>query len=125
MKESTVKGNEVISIFMGSVRHSEGDLGEDYKYFIGTGMLGGFSLHFQYHTSWDWLMPVVEKIESLGLFEIRMQHTMVKVHCFDPFRMHIIHVETVHSPQQKLEATYKCVLKFIEWYTSITTKEKV
>ena len=30
-------------------------------------MTEGYLLeHLQYHTSWDWLMPVVEKIETLG-----------------------------------------------------------
>ena len=44
-------GLERLSDATNSMYHHEGD-------FIGRNL--------EYHTSWDWLMPVVQKIESLG-----------------------------------------------------------
>jgi len=44
----------------------------------------------KYHTSWDWLMPVVQKIESLG------------------------YVFTIQDDNEdKLSSTYKAVVEFI------------
>jgi len=61
-----------------------------------------------YHLSWDWLMPVVQKIESLGyVFTIqggKAEHgeMVSKSQCF--------------IAEDKLSSTYKAVVEFIkEW----------
>ena len=58
-----MKNNKLIAEFMGYIKYSEQhhDL-----YCEETGELGEFK-NLQYHTSWDWLMPVIEKIENDGL----------------------------------------------------------
>ncbi len=68
----------------------------------------------KFHTSWEWLMPVVEKIEN-----------------FHPYQDFIIggnrailesysSVEELYSGifdgDSKIEATYKAVIAFIGWY---------
>lgn len=75
----------------------------------------------KYDTSWDWLMPVVIKIE-----EIEMDK------CW-PFQVEILSRESVqiidnrsdtaivfinqdHAP--KIESVYKSVVQFIKWYNS-------
>tara|TARA_R110000851_G_scaffold36378_5_gene94964 strand:- start:3059 stop:3364 length:306 start_codon:yes stop_codon:yes gene_type:complete len=62
-----MKENKLIAEFMG--------LGDGDKYFSPTledAESVGLGMHvypdeMRYHTSWDWLMPVVEKIENDGL----------------------------------------------------------
>jgi hypothetical protein len=62
-----MKNNKLIAEFMG--------LGDGDKYFSPTledAESVGLGMHvypdeMRYHTSWDWLMPVVDKIENDGL----------------------------------------------------------
>ena len=65
----------------------------------------------QYHTSWDWLMPVVEKIENFN----------------DGCTLCIIEDERCHINTQtnfevdsvgytKIEAVYNAIIEFIKWY---------
>ena len=62
----------------------------------------------EYHTSWDWLMPVVEKIESLGyVFTIQggkaeYGEMISETQCF--------------IAEDKLSSTYQAVVEFINQY---------
>jgi hypothetical protein len=85
----------------------------------------------KFHFSWDWLMPVIEKIESLGMV-IKTLSTLIINNKWTKHNKYniIIHDETVEgltSPQvrvesdytnnePKLEVTYKAVVNFIKWY---------
>ena len=73
----------------------------------------------EYHTSWDWLMPVVEKIESL------------RNGCGDAYRFNIdmcnvdienteINITTTH----KIKATHQAVVEFITTL-SVRTREDI
>ena len=60
----------------------------------------------KYHVSWDWLMPVVEKIESLG-YVFTIQGGKAE------------YGEMISEPQcfiaeDKLSSTYKAVVEFIK-----------
>jgi hypothetical protein len=67
----------------------------------------------KYHSSWDWLMPVVEKIEQLSFNPcVQFWVTIEANEC-------VIQNETEdvsfrHISASKIEATYKAVLKFIK-----------
>ncbi|HYE68382.1 MAG TPA: hypothetical protein VEA58_07200 [Anaerovoracaceae bacterium] len=64
----------------------------------------------QYHTSWDWLMPVVEKIRSTGIakplgagvISLQQQLDAALLSC-------------------KMEAVWQAVTKFIQWYNNQKT----
>lgn len=78
----------------------------------------------KFHTSWEWLMPVVEKIESIeddyhGNFSINISSNAC----------HIIATNLDSRPESfypaylddschdtKLLATWTCVARFAEWY---------
>ena len=72
-----------------------------------------------YHTSWNGLMPVVEKIENIGqsVVEIFKNHCCIKgvLYDIDSDRMVLRYDETTHS-DNKIQATYKAVIQFIKWY---------
>jgi hypothetical protein len=99
----------------------------------------------QYHKSWGWLMPVVEKIESLDLKEYGYQWEGIdgeteynngsiyveieRNHCWiwvdlslDP--PHTINKKTYYIKYDtKIEATYAAVVEFIEYYNELIKKE--
>jgi len=65
-------------------------------------------LYMEYHMSWDWLMPVVEKIESLGyVFTIQggkaeYGEMVSRTRCF--------------IVNDKLSSTHQAVVEFIKEY---------
>jgi hypothetical protein len=63
-----------------------------------------------YHTSWDWLMPVVEKIEEIEDHDVRIMGTSVEVVDYDGEV--IIKMITTGS---KLKSVYLVVVEFIKW----------
>ncbi len=69
---------------------------------------------YHYDTSWDWLMPVVEKIESLGV-GFAVERNKVSLHGFIPEIIEIYSWEssTVHD---KMTYTFEGVVEFIKWY---------
>lgn len=63
---------------------------------------------FRCDEQWEWLMSVVEKIESLGYdFEIRENTCSYR---FNDGESHFYHCNT------KIEAVYRAVVGFITWY---------
>jgi hypothetical protein len=127
--------NEVIARFMG------GEVKDDYTLSNYT-KIGipdwAFRIHnfdvikvggYEYHTSWDWLMPVIEKIETpqfdeKGQFIFRSNadvgiHYKACVVEYVPDEESGDTTEEVKIQTQsetKLEAVYKAVYQFIQWY---------
>ena len=71
-----------------------------------------FYLHeLKYHSSWDWLMSVVEKIESVQAWHVEistdsctLHNGLLKEPIFETYM------------KTKIEATYNAVVEFIKWY---------
>jgi hypothetical protein len=119
-----MKDNELIAEFMGYERSREvWDEGEHAytmkipqawnKWVIPSKM--------QYSTSWDWLMPVLEKIESLG------HDTNINAfHCgrADHFQRCSIENKDIGYQQfgcnseSKIKSVYLAVVEYIKWYNS-------
>ena len=75
---------------------------------------------FSFHKSWDWLMPIVEKIESF-IFNKPESDTYYNVQILGGCYVMIIsnngdELITSDSGQSKLECTYLAVVEFIKWY---------
>lgn len=109
--------NEVIAVFMGFTPYGNGiwwnvPKGEDLKY-------KAFKLHrdkLSYSTSWDWLMPVVEKIEAMErtLVNIYGDATVIAVDAIDGVE---IYGKTNHgNKDNKIGHAYRAVVEFIKWY---------
>ena len=72
----------------------------------------------QFHTSWDWLMPVVEKIFSLGYhYEIKPRYMMIKERLSND-ESEVVVFESNFKGQNKsqIEIIYQAVIEFIESY---------
>lgn len=68
--------------------------------------------------SWDWLMPVVEKIESLNEngFDVTIySDPQVKIDDWRN-RKEIVRISKDHGIGSKIEAIYMAVIEFITWY---------
>lgn len=67
-----------------------------------------------FHTSWDWLMPVVEKIEGLGFtIEKNFQPVDNDWQCLVVKGNDILFQE---FNEQSIQAMHYVVSEFIEWY---------
>lgn len=78
----------------------------------------------QFHTSWDWLMPVVEKIEEIFIddsnliikehrYEFDMKHTQCEI--YDHVRDCVVASGDMGS---KILSTYQSVVEFIKEYNN-------
>src|SRR5690606_37574273 len=69
--------------------------------------------HLDYfRTSWDWLMPVVEKIESLG-YTVEIASSDYQIRKTGDTEAFIFH----YGPDRpKIKAVYEAVVEFIKWY---------
>lgn len=75
----------------------------------------------EYHTSWDWLMSVVEKIENLdrlaGIVTINQNCCTIKSNMLgDNTIMSQQAGSNYQEANTKLSNTYKAVVEFIKWY---------
>lgn len=111
------EGNKLIAEFMG---HSLDD--EGYYDIPQTTCQGYFDktipCNLEYNSSWDWLMPVVEKIEED--FGDYLSTSITGGRCFitnhlsvGPFKNMD---EIFEDSSSKIEATYDAVVKFIKRY---------
>lgn len=104
---------------MGATIDSDGNV----KFIVpadGKGIAGIALGACRYSTSWDWLMPVVDFIESMG-FTVRVESStdIIGPHYYgcwiwqdpeDNPAAATAHMDT------RIEAVYVCVVEFIEWY---------
>ena len=67
----------------------------------------------KYSTSWDWLMPVVENIESINIGNDEDKFYNVVIEGLECSIWLICKVG-----QTKIESTYKAVVAFIKWYNN-------
>ena len=113
--------NKLIAEFMGYklARCNSGfawDIGEsipskDHLFPIQGVLHTGRELKF--HSSWDWLMPVVEKIR----FNEFVENFNINITCDVFIEGEFPEIEIYcDNKVSTLEATYKAVVEFIKWY---------
>lgn len=147
MSMDITQSNKLIAEFMGDrieIR-SFGDAlprRDSYYYVSGEknfylGLVGGSNIDYlwerevykmKYHTSWDWLMPVVEKIESIEFsrdlcdititwhYDINIQRNYCIIKPDNSFASTVIDKWDFKSYEGKLSGTYQAVVQFILWY---------
>jgi len=78
-----------------------------------------------FHSSWDWLMPVVEKIESLIFDDDEYYNFNILGGCYViVISSHGNDLITSDRGQSKLECTYNAVIEFIKWYNENAAKKE-
>lgn len=78
----------------------------------------------KYKESWDWLMPVVEKIESLYegniIVKIAFNNCSISI-CTQYYLAHdemVFNGIEFHKEETKIKSVWKTVVEFIKWYNS-------
>ena len=78
------------------------------------------AIYFEYHTSWDWLIPIVEKIESLNEIVSIENNSCIIVNNINTEAHEwftTMHNKNIDSGKiSKIEATYYAVVEFIKWH---------
>ena len=65
--------------------------------------------NFYYHSDWNWLMEVVEKIEKLKCTVV-IEKNICRIHKGG------LHFGHAYKFETKIEAVYNACLEFIKWY---------
>ena len=118
----TLENNKLIAEFMGLIVLKEKEIISWEDLNITTHSISEFQ---RYHAEWNWLMPVVEKIESLNItplygkewirFSVNIEYDFCKIEHLKITGSKIIAISTSEC-NSKLQATYKAVIEFIKWY---------
>ena len=110
-----LEGNKLIAEFMGIKTKVYSDR-PSIVYYDYNGFMNSTD-QMEYHSSWDWLMPVVQKIETMDSCRYKI----------------ILHFEIAFiddtatrpdssviraSGNNRLETAYNMVIKFIQWYNN-------
>jgi hypothetical protein len=116
MQNEIIEGNRIIAEFDGWKYIEDGD-----SFHKPPNLL--FSHELKYHSSWAWLMPVVEKIENLNnknslLFYVSISGDECEIRRNDfPPHDTLITIKSVHK--DKLKSTWLAVVEFIKWYNNL------
>ena len=127
-KEEINEGTELIVRFLGWQYH----LSDNHNFPDGTwhdGHVGHCAKRgLRFHESWDWLFPVITKINGLGKeysFAIFKTYVSLTVEKGGKFYKDFSFAfsEYVTSEQTTLEAAFKMVVRYIKWHEeNILTK---
>lgn len=98
--------NEVIRQFIGLEPYEDSKYGTLYS----SPADGKTCFSLQYHTSWDWLMPVVEKIHGLA----------VAGDAINAITEEAIFTFSIFAP---LKDVHRAVYQFITWYNDNQQKQ--
>jgi len=104
---NTIENNKIIAEFIG-FKFSE---------HFGAFMTESGNVQFykaKYHKSWDWLMPVIEKIESLG-YKFQICRHRAQIYLDDGFNSPAL---CDSKSETKIQAAYAAVADFIKNYKS-------
>lgn len=112
--------NEAIATFEGRKQTSLNEAGKVTKYWSDAQSINPFySENVHYHESWEWLMPVVEKIatvcpDDVVHMEFGKTYTRCNLWNLDNGRTHVFD-EYKATP---ILTVYHAVYQFIQWYNS-------
>lgn len=130
-QEQILEGNKLIAEFMGgklkqpNKEHPNNPYNKHTWWGVGENKtVGHFSLH--YHSSWDWLMPVIDKIniglsDTLGYVDIKA--TEIASYSSGSLKRKLpafVYIENGRrfNGNEKLLATFRVVIEFIKWYNT-------
>ena len=116
-----MNNNYLIAEFMGMCGEGVGWF--DYEDFLGDKKV---YLDLKFHESWDWLMPVVEKIEEQHGCDFtasrRRATRTYDANFMDEVNNYVVYVEDC---KDRKEATYKAVVRFIRENTDTERMMKI
>lgn len=125
-KEEIINGNKLIARFMGWEDSPYPNLPNKMYRDEADEQIGIHIDHLAYHTSWDWLMPVVEKISTIHYGWDKIENPFDD--CVYPRTFGMLDAEgkpmvrfnssQVFTADTLIEVTYMAVVDFIKWYNN-------
>ena len=120
---NTIEGNKLIAEFMGINAKVYSDTPTITRWQFGNSMLHQEDL--EYHSSWDWLMPVVEKIGDIVISGTLPYNSdqFVRIEIVVGGYVKISNLRdtpittNVSIEGGLLNAIYNAVVQFIQWYS--------
>lgn len=110
-QKEIIEGNKLIAIFMGTeIKGTKGP----YKYRIGDQAYQEEGL--RYHSNWNWLMDVMEKIGKDYNARITWTAGAMEVTYIDRPDIHDDNSIADFGGFGSIMNTWKCAVKFIQWY---------
>ncbi len=129
-----IEGSVLISTFMGAEYERKKDAFEERYHetmtFVGTpGNWRGrndltrhqyLTMHLMYHTDWDWIMPVVEKIEEIEKRRFGVEITPFGIVIDDYKELSNISIVEVQKEEgdTKILLLWIAIVDFLKWYNS-------
>ena len=116
---NTTENNKIIAEFMGGLKDGESRLSlqnnEIWLPIHGVCHLGNSGKVLKYHSSWDWLMEVVEKIRfTQECSDFNINYTCdVKIECEDYNQFFEVYTD---NKVNTLQAVYNACIEFIKWH---------
>ena len=107
-----MENNRLIAEFMGLRTNSYGDYNID-KDVMGFDMIVCSLADTKFHTSWDWLMPVVEKIEEDDEVDVNILLNGTRIFKWRTDTDIVNNVAQI-SFDKKIEHVYNAVVEFIK-----------
>jgi hypothetical protein len=98
-----IENNKLIAEFLGI----EIEEGQERIYING---LGTKLIECTFNTNWNWLMPVIRKIEELGN-DVLITTNYIQI-AFDEGEQFIV----IDDLNIKIDSVYNAVVEFINWY---------
>lgn len=76
-----------------------------------------YIMNLQYHSSWDWLMAVIEKIEANNKIAVQIERNSCRISKYES-DFQVIPFDIVRSQRfkTKIETVYTSVVSYIKWY---------
>ena len=106
-RKMITENNKIIAEFMGATLTK--DLQIMYPVYEGD---SSYVKDLKYHLDWNWLMQVVEKIESLKFSVLIGKNNCVIEQTFGKESLNL----GLIKGKDKIEAVYNACLEFIKWY---------
>jgi len=102
------EGNKLIALFMASFEEFENDRQVIINDIENKGAVGSM----QYHKEWDWIMPVVDQVESIELVSVNISVDVVEIFNMTDYEL-ITRVEVIET---KIIRLWIAIVQFIQWY---------
>lgn len=114
---TTLESNKLIAEFMGLVSNMDGHFTLEYDVIFNSGgryytglELGTFkNVDLKFRSSWDWLIPVIDKITSLDIYQK-----------YKDEKSSMLTNGEIFINTKYIENTYEQVVDFVKWYNKTT-----
>ena len=110
---NTTDNNKLLAEFMGKEWHN--------SFFAGVSIISPSNITYKFHTDYNWLMQVVDKIETIKkdnlYFNIQIDKDKVSLfytHISEPTKQTEMFFEW--GQENKIANIYKIVVEFVKWY---------